>query len=127
MTFSRIVHSLLVHAIPVCLILFAEVAHTHDLPGAEFAGVWEHIGNFRKFPTEPQFTPEAAAYMDQQTKQRALGDYSGDTSALCIPPSLPTMITIGAQELLVDEKKITWIMESISGVRWIWLDGRALP
>ncbi|MFT7458869.1 MAG: hypothetical protein ACI909_001544, partial [Planctomycetota bacterium] len=77
--------------------------------------------------TEPVFTPEAAKFVEAQEKLRAVGDYSGDNSARCIPNSLPTMITIGAQEILVDKKKITWIMESISGIRWIWLDGRELP
>jgi hypothetical protein len=98
-----------------------------DLPGSQFVGVWEHVGNFRKLNTDPVFTPEAAAFVEHQVKLRAVGDYTGDTSARCIPTSLPTMITIGAQEILVDKKKITWIMESISGIRWIWLDGRELP
>ena len=98
-----------------------------DLPGSQFVGVWQFIGNFRKFATEPVFTPATAKSMDEQTRLRATGDITGDTSADCIPPSLPTMITVGAQEILVDEKKITWIMESVSGIRWIWLDGRDLP
>lgn len=99
----------------------------HDLPGAGFAGVWAHVGNLRKLNTDPVLTDEALALVEKQARLRAEGDYSGDNSALCIPPSLPTMTTIGAQEILVDEKKITWIMESISGIRWIWLDGRELP
>ena len=113
--------------LPVFLLISCDVVLSHDIPGAQFAGVWEFIGNFRKFKTEPVFTPEALAAINKQTELREKGDYSGDTSAMCIPPSLPTMITIGAQEILVDEKKITWIMESTSGVRWIWLDGRQLP
>lgn len=112
-----------------CSVLFLLSAGllAHDLPAAEFAGVWEQIGNFRKLNTDPVFTPAAAAAVEKQSALRARGDYTGDTSALCIPPSLPTMITVGAQEILVDEKKITWIMESTSGIRWIWLDGRPLP
>lgn len=109
------------------LLPLSPLATAHDLPGSQFTGVWQHIGNFRKFKTEPEFTPEAAKFVAHQEKLRAAGDYSGDNSARCIPTSLPTMITIGAQELLVDEKKITWIMESINGIRWIWLDGRELP
>jgi hypothetical protein len=109
------------------LLPLAPLAAAHDLPGSQFVGVWQHIGNFRKFKTEPVLTPEAAALIAKLEKLRAKGDYAGDNSALCIPNSLPTMITIGAQEILVDEKKITWIMESISGIRWIWLDGRELP
>ncbi len=101
-------------------------AASDDLPGSQFVGVWEHVGNFRKLNTDPVFTPEAATAVEKQTQLRAIGDYTGDNSAQCIPPALPTMITIGAQEILVDKKKITWIMESISGIRWIWLDGRQL-
>ncbi len=123
MTF-RSLYKFIASAILVTCLFVTEFVFAHDLPGADFAGVWEHIGNFRKFKNEPVFTPEAKALVEKQTLLRAKGDYSGDNSANCIPPSLPTMITIGAQELLVDEKKITWIMESISGIRWIWLDGR---
>lgn len=108
--------------IPVC-----DVALAHDLPGSQFAGVWEHVGNFRKLNTDPVFTPEAAAFVENQLRLRARGDYTGDNSTRCIPPTMPTMITLGAQEIMVDEKKITWIMESINGIRWIWLDGRELP
>jgi hypothetical protein len=103
------------------------VAEHEKLPGSEFAGVWEHVGNFRNLNTDPVFTPEAAAFVENQKQLRAKGDYSGDNSKRCIPPTLTTMITLGAQELLVDKKKITWIMESINGIRWIWLDGRELP
>lgn len=98
-----------------------------DLPGSRFVGVWQHIGNFRKLNTDPVFTPEAAAIVEEQTKLRAIGDYTGDYSAQCIPPALPTMTTIGVQEILLDKKKITWIMESTRGIRWIWLDGRSHP
>jgi hypothetical protein len=108
--------------LPLCVL-----AGTDSLPGSQFVGVWEHVGNFRKLNTEPVFTPSTATAVEKQTQQRAVGDYTGDNSALCIPPALPTMITIGAQEILVDEKKITWIMESTSGIRWIWLDGRKHP
>jgi hypothetical protein len=40
---------------------------------------------------------------------------------------MPTMVTLGPQEILLDDKKITWIMEATSGIRWIWLDGRDHP
>lgn len=102
-------------------------AGSHELPGAQFVGVWQHVGNFRKLNTDPVFTAETRASIEKQTKLRAVGDYSGDYSAQCIPPAMPTMTTVGVQEILVDKKKITWIMESISGIRWIWLDGRSHP
>ncbi len=102
-------------------------AASNDLPGSQFVGVWEHVGNFRKLNTDPVFTPEAEAFVANQVRLRAKGDYSGDNSKRCIPPTLTTMITLGAQEILVDKKKITWIMESINGIRWVWLDGRELP
>lgn len=102
-------------------------AHSEKLPGSQFVGVWEPVGNFRKLNNDPVFTPEVAADIERQTKLREKGDYSGDNSANCIPPALPTMISIGVQEILVDKKKITWIMESSSGIRWIWLDGRKHP
>jgi hypothetical protein len=102
-------------------------AASDKLPGSQFVGVWEPIGNFRKLNTEPVFTPEIALDIKRQTKLREKGDYSGDNSANCIPPALPTMISIGVQEILVDKKKMTWIMESSSGIRWIWLDGRKHP
>ena len=112
------------------LALSASFSHTgmsHELPGSQFTGVWQHVGNFRKLNTDPDLTPHAAAIVEELTRLRAEGDYTGDYSALCIPPALPTMTTIGVQEILVDEKKITWIMESASGIRWIWLDGREHP
>lgn len=96
-------------------------------PAVQFAGVWEHVGDFKKLNTDPVFTPETAASVERQTRLRAAGDLSGDFSSTCIPPAAHTMTTIGAQEILVDEKKITWIMEVISGIRWIWLDGRDNP
>jgi hypothetical protein len=37
------------------------------------------------------------------------------------------MTTLGPQEILVDDKKITWIIEATSGIRWIWMDGREHP
>lgn len=114
-------------AVMILLSGFILTAAAHDLPGSGFAGVWAHVGNLRKLNTDPVFTPEAEAWIKKQEVYRAAGDYTGDTSAQCIPPALPTMTTIGAQEILVDEKKLTWIMESISGIRWIWLDGRSLP
>lgn len=97
------------------------------LPGAQLAGVWEHVGHFQKLDTDPVFTPAAAQRLEKLIKLRNAGDISGDYSANCIPPVAPTMTTIGAQELLVDSKKITWIMEVVSGMRWIWLDGRDNP
>ena len=113
----------------ITFLLFAisSTLFSHDLPGEGFAGVWAHVGNMRKLNTDPVLTDEAQAWIKKLEEYREQGDYTGDNSALCIPPALPTMITIGAQEILVDEKKLTWIMESISGIRWIWLDGRSLP
>ena len=113
--------------ITLFIICLPSGSRAHDLPGSQFVGVWQHTGNFRKLNSEPVFTPHAAASIEEQAKLRAVGDYTGDYSAQCIPAALPTMTTIGVQEILVDEKKITWIMESISGIRWIWLDGRSHP
>ena len=115
----------LLSALLVCMTSLP--VHSHDLPAEGFAGVWAHVGNMRKLNTDPVLTDEAIAWIEKLERFRARGDYTGDNSALCIPPALPTMTTIGAQEILVDEKKLTWIMESISGIRWIWLDGRSLP
>ncbi|NKB37736.1 MAG: hypothetical protein GKR93_11280 [Gammaproteobacteria bacterium] len=125
MMIFRSLYKLITTSVIIAGLFATELVFAHDLPGADFAGVWEHMGNFRKFKNDPVFTPEAQIFIDKQTELRDKGDYSGDNSANCIPPSLPTMITIGAQELLVDKKKITWIMESIGGIRWIWLDGRS--
>lgn len=98
-----------------------------SLPGAAFAGVWEPIGSPRKLSSDPKLTPTALADVERQSKLRAQGSIEGDWSALCIPPAMPSMVTIGAQEIMVDPKKMTWIMESTSGMRWIWLDGRKHP
>lgn len=110
------------------LVLVGCMANTvKPLPGAQLAGVWEHVGHFQKLNTDPVLTPATAANIEKLARLRDAGDITGDYSANCIPPVAPTMTTIGAQELLVDAKKITWIMEVVSGIRWIWLDGRENP
>jgi hypothetical protein len=95
----------------------------------QLVGVWEPMGNPRDLDSEadPVYTPEIQKSIDRQIKLRAAGDITGDYSALCIPPAMPTMVTLGPQEILLDDKKITWIMEATSGIRWIWLDGRDHP
>lgn len=94
-----------------------------------FKGVWEPMENPRDLPEEadPVFTPAAAKSIEKQIELRDAGKITYDYSAVCIPPSSTTMTTLGPQEILVDEKKITWLIEAVSGMRWIWLDGRKHP
>lgn len=98
-------------------------------PASKFVGVWDAIGSPRDIPSEadPVFTPRAQQSIERQIKLRDVGNISYDYSAVCIPPSSATMTTLGPQEILVDEKKITWIIEATSGIRWIWMDGREHP
>ena len=119
----HIVATVLVLALAGC----ATTPGKQALPASGFVGIWEFMGKFRSLDTDPVFTPVAQARIHEQSKRLAAGDFSGDYSSQCIPLSLPSMITVGAQEILLDEKKITWVMESVSGIRWIWLDGRELP
>lgn len=95
----------------------------------KLAGVWEPIGSPRnvKSAAEPVFTPHAQQSIEHQIKLRDVGNISYDYSAICIPPTSPTMTTLGPQEILVDDEKITWIIEAVSGIRWIWMDGREHP
>lgn len=100
-----------------------------QVPGQQFVGVWEPMVDPRNVPSEadPVYTPATAVSIERQKELRAVGDITGDYSALCIPPSMPTMTAIGPQEILLDDKKMTWIIEATSGIRWIWLDGRDHP
>ena len=50
-------------------------AHSEKLPGSQFVGVWEPVGNFRKLNNDPVFTPETAKDIERQTKLREQGDY----------------------------------------------------
>ena len=104
-------------------------ADTPQMLGQQFVGVWEPMVDPRNIPSEadPVYTPAAQRSIDRQKELRAVGDSTGDYSAVCIPPSMPTMTAIGPQEILLDDKKMTWIMEATSGIRWIWLDGRDHP
>lgn len=99
------------------------------LPAEPFVGVWEPMGSPRELQSEagPVFTPATAESIERQIELRDAGSVSYDYSAICIPPSSATMTTIGPQEILLDEKKITWIIEATSGIRWIWMDGRDHP
>ncbi|MEJ8569684.1 hypothetical protein [Elongatibacter sediminis] len=92
-------------------------------------GVWEPMENPRNLPQKapPRFTPAAQKSVDHQIELRDSGKITYDYSAICIPPSSATMTTLGPQELLVDEKKMTWLIEAVSGMRWVWLDGREHP
>jgi len=94
-----------------------------------FVGVWEPMGKHRELPQKapPKFTPEASKSISHQIELRDQGKISYDFSAICISPSSPTMTTLGPQEMLLDEKKMTWIIEAVNGIRWIWLDGREHP
>lgn len=94
-----------------------------------FAGVWEPMENPRDLPQKapPKFTPETQKNIEEQIELRDAGKITYDYSAICIPPSSFTMTTLGPQEILVDEKKMTWLIEAVSGMRWIWLDGREHP
>jgi hypothetical protein len=94
---------------------------------ARLAGVWNPTRPPTELDTNPVFTPLAQEEVNEQVKRLAKGDISEDTSARCIPPSMPTMTSLAAQELLVDHKKITWISESANAIRWIFLDGRKHP
>ena len=100
-----------------------------DLPAEPFVGVWEPMGSPRDLDSEaePVFTDKAAESVAHQIGLRDAGSISYDYSAICIPPSSATMTTIGPQEILLDEKKITWLIEATSGIRWIWMDGREHP
>jgi hypothetical protein len=102
---------------------------TKQNPAAGFVGVWEPMGSPRDVESEadPAFTPATQKSIERQQRMRDAGDISYDYSAICIPPSSPTMTTIGPQEILVDDKKITWLIEATSGIRWIWMDGRGHP
>ncbi|MEX2124811.1 MAG: hypothetical protein WD795_13030 [Woeseia sp.] len=98
-------------------------------PAAGFAGVWDPIGSPRDVESEadPVFTAGTQKSIEDQQQLRDAGNMSYDYSAICIPPSSATMTTLGPQEILIDEKKITWIIEATSGIRWIWMDGREHP
>ena len=98
-------------------------------PAHQFAGVWEPMGSPRDLESEadPVFTPGAQGSIERQKVLRDQGIISYDYSAICIPPSSATMTTLGPQEILVDEKKITWLIEAVSGMRWVWMDGREHP
>ena len=100
----------------------------------QFVGVWEAIydlgGQEEKNENEeppPVLTPAARQSVERQARLRAAGDITGDYSALCIPPAMPTMVSIDAHEILLDDEKFTWILEASSGIRWIWMDGRVHP
>jgi len=94
-----------------------------------FVGVWEPMENPRALPQKapPRFTATTQKDIDRQIGLRDAGKITYDYSAICIPPSSATMTTLGPQEILVDEKKMTWLIEAVSGMRWIWLDGREHP
>lgn len=100
-----------------------------ELRAQPFVGVWEPMGSPRDLESEaePVFTPAAAESVERQKELRDAGKITYDYSAICIPPSSATMTTIGPQEILLDEEKITWIMEATSGIRWVWMDGREHP
>lgn len=106
-----------------------QAVDTTQMPGEQFVGVWEPMVNPRGIPSEadPVYTPAAQRSIDRQKELRAAGNSAGDYSAACIPPAMPTMMAIGPQEILLDDKKMTWIIEASSGIRWIWLDGRDHP
>ena len=57
-------------------------------------------------------------------------------SAQEIPQAKPEEVGMSGERLakvtstvqkMVDDKKITWIIEASGGIRWIWMDGRAHP
>ncbi len=99
-------------------------------PAREFAGVWEPaVESVRDVQSaaDPVFTPFAEEYMEHQIELRDAGKITYDYSAICIPPAAPTMTALGLQEIMVDEEKITWIIEATRGIRWIWTDGREHP
>jgi hypothetical protein len=98
----------------------AELAH-------RFVGVWQPLGRSLGLSSDPVLTPAAQADVDSQTRRLRRGDMTADLGALCIPRTMPSMTSFGAQEILSDAKKITWIMESSNAIRWIWLDGRDHP
>jgi hypothetical protein len=106
----------------------AEAARDEN-PALKFVGVWDPIGSPRDLESEaePVFTPAAQKSIERQKELRDAGNISYDYSAICIPPASATMTTLGPQEILVDEEKITWIIEATSGIRWVWLDGREHP
>jgi len=92
-----------------------------------FVGVWQPLGRSLGLSSNPVLTPAAEAEVAAQTQRLRAGDMTADLGAQCVPRTMPSMTSFGAQEILADVKKITWIMEASNAIRWIWLDGRAHP
>lgn len=101
----------------------------NELRAEPFAGVWEPVADPRDIESEaePVYTEKAAESIEHQIALREANKITYDYSAICIGPSSATMTTIGPQEILVDEKKITWLIEATSGIRSVWMDGREHP
>src|SRR5205085_6378684 len=76
-------------------------------------------------PDDPQLTPEYLAKWEVIRQTRVAGSPEYDNSANCLPPGMPSMMSmVYGMEVMQTKDKITFFSELNDALRRVYLDGR---
>lgn len=97
-------------------------------PADPFTGVWWPKPGTADFKPDPALTPAAQAEWDHVRAEMKLGRVLQDSTAACVPPGTPRLMTrVYPIQWLRADKGYVLVHEYDHQVRWIYLDGRKAP
>lgn len=124
--YAALVASLLALA-PAASAAPAARAPAHPAP-VDFSGVWWPKPGTADFKPDPVLTPAAQATWDEIHQSMARGLVVQDSTAACIPPGTPRLMTrVYPIQWIKYAKGYVLIHEYDNAPRWIYMDGRKAP
>lgn len=123
------VSSGLATAAPVFAQAPAPPAAERSAEPVQLSGVWwPHQPEGADFKPDPVLTPAAKAVWDEVRGSMAQGKVVLDSTAACVPPGTPRLMTrVYPIQWIRHDKGYVLIHEYANAVRWIFMDGRKAP
>lgn len=113
--------------VALCVASVAATADPKKDP-VDFTGVWWPARGTADFKPDPVLTPEAQKTWDAVRSSMAQGIVPEDSTAACVPPGTPRLMTrVYPIQWVRYDKGYVVIHEYENMLRWFYMDGRKAP